>query len=269
MPTAALLGLSLLAPGIACADPTVSSGGDDWQYRASVYAFFPEIDGRLRAGTPAGDQLTVDAGTLIDNLHFAAMGSFEARKGRWGLFTDLIYMDVGDSISSSPTLGRGTVPLPPGVTANASLDIEAVAFTAAATYRVIDSATDTLDVLGGARLLDAKADLEWQFNSPMGPLPPPMGQGRGEASEDGWDAIVGLKGQHRFGSRHQWFVPYYLDAGTGASDLTWQAATGIGYSARWGDTFLIWRHLDYDLGQDRRFEDLSFSGPAIGVAFNW
>jgi len=33
-----------------------------------------------------------------------------------------------------------------------------------------------------------------------------------------------------FGESRKWFVPYYLDVGTGESDLTWQAMGGIGYS---------------------------------------
>jgi hypothetical protein len=262
--TAALLGL-LLAPGAALAQPS----GDDWEFSANVYGFFPEINGKLRVATPAGGDVDVDADDLIENLKFAAMGGFEAQKGRWGVFTDLIYMDVGDSISDSTAVGQGTIPLPPGVTADASLDVEATAFTIAANYRAISTPANTFDVFGGARLLDATVELEWQFNTPLGPLPPPQGQGEGEASRDGWDGILGIKGRHRFGTRHQWFVPYYIDAGTGESDLTWQAATGIGYSAQWGDTFLVWRHLAYEFGDGRQIDDLQFSGPALGVAFHW
>ncbi|GAB3371738.1 hypothetical protein GCM10027431_21090 [Lysobacter rhizosphaerae] len=267
----ATLALCLLAPGIAAAgsDPETEFTDGQWHYGASIYAFVPRITGDLHAATPAGNDFAIAADDLIKNTKFAAMGRFEAQKGRWGLFADVLYMNVGDSISNSPTIGQGSLPLPPGVTADASLDVEATAFTIAANYRAIATATDTFDVFGGARLLDAKTELKWQFNTPMGPLPPPLGQGRGEASKDGWDGIVGIKGRHRFGARRQWFVPYYVDAGTGASDFTWQAATGIGYSAGWGDMFLIWRHLDYDFGRDRMIDNLQFSGPALGVAFTW
>jgi hypothetical protein len=40
------------------------------------------------------------------------------------------------------------------------------------------------------------------------------------ASVNNWDAIVGLKGRATFGEEHRWFVPYYLDVGTGESSLT-------------------------------------------------
>ncbi len=259
-----LLAACLIAPGIAAA-----GDADEWHYRVNLYGFFPEISGQVRAPVPGGAEIDVDADDLISNLEIAAMGGFEAQKGKWGMFADVIYMDVGDSISNSPAIGQGTVPLPPGVTADASLDVEAVAFTIAANYRFVSTPSDTVDVFGGARLLDASTELEWRFDTPMGPLPPPQGQGRVKVSRDGWDGVIGAKGQHRFGSRDQWFIPWYVDVGTGESDLTWQASTGIGYRAGWGETFLVWRHLDYDFGSSRQIEDLGFDGPAVGIAFSW
>ncbi len=38
-----------------------------------------------------------------------------------------------------------------------------------------------------------------------------------------------------FGAGHAWSVPYYLDVGTGDSDLTWQGLLGLAYSFGWGD----------------------------------
>ena len=44
---------------------------------------------------------------------------------------------------------------------------------------------------------------------------------------------------------------------------------GLGYAAKWGDVFVTWRRLDYDFGDDRQLADLDFSGPTLGVAFDW
>ena len=78
---------------------------------------------------------------------------------------------------------------------------------------------------------------------------------------------VGAKGRFSFGDRREWFVPYYVDVGTGQSKLTWQAFGGIGYSFGWGDVIAVWRYIDYRFDQD----DASFkmNGPAIGVGFHW
>lgn len=60
-----------------------------------------------------------------------------------------------------------------------------------------------------------------------------------------------------------------MDAGTGDSDLTWQAAAGLGYTFGWGDVAIIWRYLDYDLPSDAKVADMNFSGPEAGVIFRW
>lgn len=262
------LALCLLVPGIATAQ-SAEPDASEWQFRTYSYVFFPQIKGDLHVATPAGNDFSVGADDLVKNSRFTWMGGVEAQKGRWGMFGDLIYMNVGDSIENSPTIGQGSLPLPPGVTANAKLDVEATLLTIAANYRALATPENTFDVFAGTRELDATGELEWQFNTPVGPLPPPLGQGKGKAGKEGWDGIVGVKGKHSFGAAKKWFIPYYVDAGTGSSDLTWQASTGIGYAARWGETFLVWRHVNYDFGNDRQIENLQFSGPAMGVAFSW
>ena len=34
-----------------------------------------------------------------------------------------------------------------------------------------------------------------------------------------WDGIIGAKGRLALGANRQWFVPYYVDVGTGAADI--------------------------------------------------
>jgi hypothetical protein len=167
-------------------------------------------------------------------------------------------MDVGDGVDDSTTLGRGAIPLPPGVTADASLDIEAYAWTIGASLRAVSTPRTTLDVFAGARLLDAEGDLRVALN--IGP------EFSATTARDAWDAVAGVKGQVSFGSRGHWFIPYYLDVGAGDSDLTSQFATGIGYTAGRAQFFGAYRRLDYDFGPDASIRDLDFSGPALGVA---
>jgi hypothetical protein len=180
-----------------------------------------------------------------------------------------IYFDLGDSVSGTSALAAGSVPLPPGITADASLDVTAWTATLAASFRALASADSTVDLFAGARVLDAKAELGWSFSVDLGPFSGPLRQGTVETQNDAWDAIVGIKGAHAFGSRDQWFVPYYLDVGTGDSDITWQAAAGVGYGAEWGDAFLTWRHLEYEFPTDRLVESLEFDGPTLGIAISW
>jgi len=176
---------------------------------------------------------------------------------------------VGKRVRNETSLGAGAVALPPGVTADASLDIKAWVLTAAANYRALSTAQSTFDVFAGARFLDATGELQYSFNVDLSPFGGPPQRGAAEASDNKLDAVVGLKGRYEFGTDGRWFIPYYADAGTGDSDLTWQAAIGIGYSTGRGEVFAAYRHLDYDLGDDGAIASLDFDGPAVGLAYRW
>jgi hypothetical protein len=93
-------------------------------------------------------------------------------------------------------------------------------------------------------------------------------QGSIGKEKDYWDGIVGVRGHVMLGNG-RWSVPYYLDAGTGSSDLTWQAMTGLSYAYGWGELLLVFRHLEYDEGSDGFVEDFRFSGPAFGARFRF
>jgi hypothetical protein len=85
---------------------------------------------------------------------------------------------------------------------------------------------------------------------------------------DLWDAIVGVRGQVRSDGGH-WTIPYYLDAGTGSSRITWQALVGVAYAFGWGDVVLAYRTLSYDQSDDKLLQNFRFSGPAIGATFRF
>jgi hypothetical protein len=247
----------------------VAQVSDEWKFNAVIYGYFPDIRGQSSFGAETGrDGITVDAHTLISNLKFTAMGLFEAQKGRWGFLTDIIYMDVGGSKSQTRHLSIGDHELPAGVTADLNLDVKSVIWTLAGTYQVSPDPTAPFYVLAGARLLDLKQTLGWEFSADLGPLQPSR-TGSIELKDDNWDAIIGVKGRLAFGPNREWFVPYYLDVGTGDSDLTWQAIAGLGYSFHWGDVIAGWRYLDYNFKSSSKLDNMNLSGPIVGVALHW
>lgn len=263
--TAAVLLTATATLGVAQAQ----SRPDDWQFRAIVYAYLPDIGGSTAFPANGGSSVNVDANTILNNLKFTFMGTFEAQKGAWGLFTDILYMDVGGSKSQTRDVTIGPIQLPDGVTSDLSLDVKGTVWTIAGNYRVMATPEATFDAFAGARLLSVKEQLGWNFSANVGPIVGPGREGSSEAKLTNWDAIVGVKGRVAFGDRRQWFVPYYVDVGTGDSDLTWQAIGGIGYAFGWGEVLAAWRYLDYKFKSGKKAEDLTFNGPAIGVAFRW
>lgn len=258
------LGICALMPSVALAQPPADRN-DGWQMRAAIYAYTPNIGGTARAAAPGIGNLDISANNLIDNTDLAFMGAFEAQNRRWGMFADAIYMDVGNSVSGSTTIAQGNVALPPGLTADASLDVRATVLTLAANRRLHETERSTFDVFAGARGIRATSALSASLLSPLGPVAAVAGS----TEQTGWDAIVGVKGKVNFGDRARWFVPYYVDIGAGDSDRTTQAATGIGYSFGWGEVFGTYRYLDYDFKSGSLLSDLDMSGPAVGVSFRF
>jgi hypothetical protein len=175
----------------------------------------------------------------------------------------------GGSKSGTRDLTIGGAQLPAGVSANASLDIKGTVWTLAGNYRVPAMPETGFDVFAGARLLSLKERLGWEFSANVGPIVGPGQTGGSELKLDNWDGIVGVKGRLNFGPSREWFVPYYVDVGTGDSNLTWQGIVGIGYAFRWGEVVAAWGYLDYNMKSGQRIEGLNFNEPAVGVAFRW
>jgi hypothetical protein len=267
MVSVAAIAVAAMAPNVVPAQPL----SDQWQFGASVYGWLPTIRGNTSFPTGGSDlsiKVDVSPSQIIDNLKFVAMGTFSAQKDHWGVFTDFIYLNVGGSKSAARNLRIGGVTLPVGITADASLDIKSLVWTLAGSYRVVADPNASLDVFAGARLLELKERLGWQFSADIGGITPPPRSGGSDVKGNKVDAIVGVKGRYAFGTNREWFVPYYVDVGGGDSKQTWQGVGGIGYAFHWGEVFVVYRYLDYKF-KNAKIDDVNLGGPAFGVVFHW
>jgi hypothetical protein len=265
-----LLTTVLATPMALLAMPSSAQGADPWRFQASVYAYLPTIGGSTafpQGG--AGSDVSIDASTILDNLKFTFMGTFEARRGSWGLFTDVIYMDVGDSKSDYRQFTIGGITLPGGADTRVDYDLKGWIWTVGGVWAVSVEPAATLDLLAGARLLDIEQTLGWDITGNVGSVPLPDRTGSSITGLSNWDAIIGLKGRLALGGDGKWFAPYYADIGTGESDLTWQVMGGVGYSFNWGDVVAAWRYMDYDMKSSDAVQSLNLNGPAISAAFRW
>lgn len=258
------LSLYAVALSIAplAAQATDAGADDEWRFNGSLYLWGAGVEGSKasRFGAPSSDfDLSFDS--VISNLNMAFMGAFEARKAKWSLLADVIYLNVGaDKGANVP------VPLAPGsgaaVKVDADLKVKVWLLNLIAGYNVWDTERGTLDAVAGARYADVKLDFGVGINalglSPRIDLSP---------STSVWDAVIGVKGHVDLNQR--WFVPYYLDVGTGESDFTWQALAGLGYRFDWGDVSLTYRHIDWRFGSDSEIEDFRLSGPLLAATFHF
>ena len=204
--TSAILRAAL---GIVATIPAVSlaaeSPSDDWQWAVTIYGWLPDITGDTHfpaapGGPTDGPSIDISGGDILDALKFAFLSALEVRKGRWGVATDVIYLDMGATKSNTRNLSVGGNDLPASVTANADLDITSWVWTTVGTYRVIDQPAHSLELLAGARLLDVSQTLTWHFDGDIGPLPLPGRDGKSEVGDDLWDVIIGVRGRINFGT---------------------------------------------------------------------
>jgi len=274
---AALVPLSLMA---APAWGQSSSPASGWQFSITPYLWLPTMEGNLRYGPPpaggATPNVSVDADTLLGALDFAMMLSADARKGKWSVVTDLIYLDLSSDKSGVRSIDFNPGPGPvnifhTGLDIGTTTKVKGTVWSLAGGYALVQDARNQLDVIGGFRYFDLEATTQWRVSAVV---TGPAGSanfatvGSIRQGERLWDAIVGLRGRSNIGSG-AWFIPYHLDVGGGDSKLTWQAAGGVGYAYKWGDVRLVYRHLSYEQSGNKLVQDLSFSGPTLGARFQF
>jgi len=263
--TGALLSLPATAQSTAYA-----TQGEKWQVNATLYGYLPSIGGKLSVPVDTGGtNLSVDANQIIDSLKMTFMGTLDVHNGRWGAFTDVLYLDVGGSKSHTRDFSVGRAGVPASTTADINLDLKGTVWTIAGEYRVISDPASKMDIIAGARYFGIKPTLGWSIQGELGPIPESGRSGSKQINETVWDGIVGVKGRYAFGDERRWYVPYYADIGTGESQLTWQVAGGLGYAWDWGGVFAMWRYLDYNFKSNKKLEDINFNGPMFGVTFTW
>ena len=241
----------------------------EWTFAVTPYLWLPNINGTLKYDPPPAStsRPEVDTGPndYLQNLQAALMVAGEARNGNWALLADLIYLDFGKqgsavkSVSGPGGLAQGTVDT------GSETSLKGMVLQLAASRTLSRSERASFEVLGGLRYFGLETSLDWRLAGAASGF---SQSGNLSQKKELTDAIVGVRGQVRLGDG-QWFLPYYLDVGTGSSSLTWQGVVGVGYSFKWGEALLNYRHLYYDQGSDKLLQSLEFSGPALGVRFRF
>jgi hypothetical protein len=267
--------LSVALAGLALASlpaAAESTSSDQWAFTLTPYLWLPTINGSLKYTLPntiARPEVETGPNDYLSNLDFAMMISGEARKDKWSIFSDLIYLDFGNSDSHVKSFG--------GTHVNASVDLGTKSslsggvWTLVGGYAAVQQPKATLDVIGGFRYLKLKASTDWTLSAVINdPVSGNSLATSGSISQnaDLWDAIVGVRGRVKLGDGN-WSMPYYADIGTGSSSQTWQAMVGVAYSWNWGDVGLVYRHLAYDMGDNKLLQNIEFSGPALGASFHF
>lgn len=261
--------LAIAVFGIGLAAPAGASepASDEWAFTVTPYLWLPNINGTLKYQWPEDDSdadVGVGPADYFSHLDMLLMLGGEARKGKWSVYADLIFLDFNKADSYMKSFGSELIPASVNLGTQTSLTGEEWLLVAG--YALVEQPSTTLDLIGGVRYLNIKASTSWTLSGPIGLLPP---TGSLESRSEGlWDAVIGVRGQAQLGNGN-WSMPYYADIGSGDSSVTWQAMAGATYRWSWGDTGIAYRHLSYDMPDDGLLQDIEFSGPAVFLSFHF
>ena len=243
----AIVGNILMAGGdIAPVEPIVveETMCDEWEFSASINAWASGMSIDLRNGK----NVDISINDILDNLNLAAMSTLSVQKGKWGLLTDVIHMNMSKGVF---------VPVKPSL-AITDIRMKAWIVTPMVTYRFLEEDQWTLDLMGGARYLNIKMPLRFNYIS-----------NKTDSSFRLWDAVIGLKGNYAIDEK--WFVPFHFDVGAGDTDLTWQAFAGVGYKYENFDVVAGYRYLDWQFDESgtggKVIDELTLDGPMLGIKF--
>ena len=230
------------------ANAETDSDQDGWKFGGSAYLWAAGVEGT----DAAGDEIDVSFSDVLEDLDGGLMGILAARKGRWTLLADVIYLSIHQETSSTANIF--------GIPAKIDVDVKLEGFvsTFGVAYRVIDEDMTRLDLLAGARYFNLDVDLEADVGGR---------KVKDSDSEDVLDGIIGA--QVLIDLSERWYLSCYGDVGAGDSKLTWQAWPGIGYRLEKVDVVAGYRHLEWETDDGDTIDDLNFSGPMLGVNFRF
>lgn len=234
-------GLLLVILGIPAA-ANAQSAPERWTVELTPYLWAAGLDGTTAAdGT--GSEIDTDYKFFsLDNLDFALGTAVEARKGRWGVLGDAMYVEFSDEFDRGPS---SEVELSGGV-------FDMVGLMAASNGR-------PLELVFGLRYVALKSTVD------IAPIP------RAEARESWLDPLIGLRFVYDFNDR--WTVALRGDVGgAGISSHSSDLATNVSAIFGWhiNDKLTLrggYRMLQMDFDGDDLVLDATLQGYVFGASW--
>lgn len=244
------------SPAEVAASPAPKGDPEDgWRFTLAPYVWLPSATGTATVRQVEFD-FGLDPSDIVENLDFALMGHAEVRKGKLAFFHDFNYLDLSadDSITFLRVDSR----------------IKYGQYDVAAAYEVWrkdfseGSETFAVDLFGGVRAqnLEGKVDLK------PGP--------RFSREESFAELLVGSRAFLRVsekvvGRARLDFSGFGIGSG---SSLTWNLSCYVDYALSKGAALGLGYRimgLDYSrgTGSSKLAVDAVFSGPVLGVSFNF
>jgi hypothetical protein len=255
----------LLAVGMPVHARQIDQWDGNWHYTISPYAWLPGINATLRFQVANSAVQSQSTGDIWDNLG----GAFElmglARKGRWGVYADLDWVDFSDMEGRATTTGRAGVPIQFGD----RWDMQGAMANVAGIYTLAHGRSGYADLLFGARYVWIEGSVDWNFAAGGGNTIDFARGGSRSRRAHFVNPVIGVRG--RWIPFHgRFFVPYHVDYGAAGSTSSAQASVGAGLAFNWGDVALTWRHVWLSQHADSSvLKQITLSGPSLRLAWHF
>jgi hypothetical protein len=224
------------------------SSPDKWQFQFVPYLWFAGIKGQVGIGDRVAD-VDADFGDIFDRLNFGFMAALEARKGKFLLLSDLLYLKVSAENAT-----------PGALFSSVKATQKVFMFEEDAGYRLLEKNGSSLDAFAGIRF--------WHLHTRLLFTPGISPELEVSGSKNWVDGIAGLRGR-AYVSKNV-FVFGKGDAGGGGSDLTYQLLGGAGLTFRERFSFVLaYRYLHVNYDRDNFLFDVGIKGPAIGFGIKF
>ena len=219
--------------------------------------------------------MEINPGDYLDNLSFALMVNVEIQKGKWMAAYDLFAFDIDansgfiESITfdvNNPIPGRPPIEVGVDLDAGTNFHFRGRQNTINIGYNLLNERL-VINAATGVRWISLRSELDWrlgaEINGPDGWVLERSGYE--SVSAELWNIVAGLRGKYDLSENRKWSVLYYVDLGAGDTKFTWQSITGFSYNTKRIDYKLAYRHIGYNMKEDRVFDNLFFSGTSFGL----
>ena len=224
---------------------------EGWEFTLAPYVWFAGIDGDVTVkGTTS--EVDADFGDISDSLDAAALGYFEVRNGKWGAYTDVVYLDA----SRNGKVGA----------ANIEVGATSTILEAGALYRAYEGHNQdypvATDIFFGARYMNIEAALDF------------TGAGDVQEGKDWVDPIIGATHLRDFSEK----VTLTAGGDVGGlgigSDFTYSLRLLLGYRfTEHVNGWIGYRYLDIDdddgSGANQFVYDVALHGPILGASIHF
>ncbi len=250
-PLLALTALTLAAhagePPVPAPQITPARESSGWEFTTALYAPLMGLEGDIGVAGFAPNHVDIPFDEILDNLDGGLSGAFEARKDRWSITADAIWLKL--SASANPIASSYFRFSQDQIMASLSVG-----------YEIYGSESTTLDLVAGAALNSIDVDLD--LFTPNLPVTVRSGSG----SQEWIDPFVGLRFHQRLGDRWSIFGSGTYGGFDVSSDEYWQVVAGIGFRLSDSTSLaLAYRVIAVDYQQGGFVYDTETSGPNLGL----